>query len=183
MNHLFMVYNSKRFKVFLPIDSVLKDDDKNPATANTPDHSSNPWQSSSESDDASQPVFDSLPLVYKNHDISHSLPPLSASGTPVVMGVRNRPSSNPSDDHMHNGYGSTYKDNRYMSHSYDSIQPGPYSQRYQHTAMANYDQMDNPHNLGVGSKILYGNPSRSGVIKWIGIPGGVNALYAGIEMV
>lgn len=178
MCHLFMLHNSKRFKVFLPIGSVLKDD---APTANTPDHSSNPWQSRSENDDTSQPVFDSLPLVYKNHDVSQSLPPLSSSSTPVPRGVRNRPSSSPSDDYR--GYGSGYKDHRYRSHSYDSIQPGPFGQQYQRTAMANYDQMENPHNLGVGSMILYGNPSRPGVIKWMGYPNGVNALFAGIEMV
>ena len=179
MNHLFKLHNSKRFKVFLPIDSVLKDD--NPPTANTPDHSSNLWQSRIESDDTSQSVFDSLPSVYKNHDVSLSLPPLSASGASVPMEVRNRPSSNPSDDYS--SYGSMYEDSRYRSHSYDSIKPGLFGQRYQHTAMTSYDQMDNPHNLGVGSMILYGNPSRSGVIKWIGNPNGVNALFAGIEMV
>ena len=178
-----MLHNSKGIKVFLPIDSVLKDDTDTPPTANN--HSSNLSLSISENDDTSQPVFDSLSPTYRNYDVTQSLPPSSASAGPlsgVSMGVRNRPSSNPADDH--NSYGDRYKDhNSYRSHSYGSIQPGLYNQQYQHTAMANYHQIDNPHNLGVGSMILYGNPSRYGVIKWMGTPNGVNAVFAGIEMV
>ena len=168
--------------MFVPIDSVLKDDDIPPTTNNTPGHLSSLRQSKSENDDTS-PVFDSRPPIYKYHDVLQSLPSAFAldtrlSGVPI--GVKNRSSSNPSDDYS---YCSRYMDNPYRSRSYDSIQPGPYNQQYQHTAMANCDQTDNPHNLAVGSVILYGNPSRSGVIKWLGNPIGVNGLFAGIEMV
>ena len=41
----------------------------------------------------------------------------------------------------------------------------------------------NPYNLKVGSLILYGNPSHSGKIKWIGHLPEVNASVAGVEMV
>jgi len=75
-------------------------------------------------------------------------------------------------------------DHKHESYLYATI-PGPPDQpeqQYQHTPNYNQDE-HNPHNLEVGSKILYGNPLCSGVIKWMGHPRGLNCLHAGIEMV
>lgn len=191
MDHFFTLHNSKGTQLFLPISSVLKDEN-----ASTPTTTSmtgrNIRRSKSENDDDVSPlVLESLRLIPTHENRSSSVQALCSPPGPaapsysVPVGGRSAlSSSNPAID---SSYGSGRKDNRYRSHSYDSISgpPGhPYNQQYQSTHVAGHAHVDsNPYNLAVGSVILYGNPSRCGVIKWMGYPIGVNSFSAGIEMV
>ena len=170
MNHFFTLHNCKGTQLFLPISSVIKDA-HNSTSATGITH--NIQRSKSENDDASPVVLESLRLVptckYQTQTSSYvqalCSPPGPSSSIPV--GGRSAPSySNPS---IHCNYASGHKDDRYRSLSLDSV-PWPPSQI-------------NPHNLVVGSTVVYGTPPLSGVIKWMGYPIGVNSYSAGIEMV
>lgn len=173
MNHFFTLRNSKGTQLFLPISSVIKDaNNSTPATG----ISHNIRRLKSENDDDVSPlVLESLSLVptckYQTQTSSYvqalCSPPGPSSSVPV--GGRSVLSySNPSIRH---NYASGHKDDRCRSHSLDSVPWSP-------------SQIDsNPHNLVVGSTVVYGTPPLSGVIKWMGYPIGVNSYSAGIEMV
>ena len=45
------------------------------------------------------------------------------------------------------------------------------------------DEVNNPHNLVVGSAVQYHNTKQYGIIKWIGTLQGTNKTFAGVEMV
>jgi len=113
------------------------------------------------------------------HSLSGPVTQFTSSQPFVVRGKTS--SSNPSNNYSYDSH------QQQESHSYANMQGhadqhDSYKAQYQHTS--NYNQAEhNPHNFEVGSKILYGNPPCSGVIKWMGHPHGMNYFYAGIEMV
>lgn len=91
-------------------------------------------------------------------------------------------SEDDSSSSVNSSYVNGHNDHKHRSNSYDSA--GQCNQQSLHTLTAEYDKrISNPHSLAVGSTILCGNPSRSGVIKWMGYLRGVNTYFAGIEMV
>ena len=191
MDHFFTLRNSRGTQLFLPISSVLKDGNASTPAAGMTGH--NIRRSKSENDsDVSPLVLESLRLVPTHDNRSSYVQALCSPPGPAApsynapVGGRNALSSS-YPAMVDSSYGSGHKDNRYRSHSYDSISdpPGhPYSQQYQSTHVASHAHVNsNPYNLTVGSVILYGNPSRSGVIRWMGYPIGVNSFSAGIEMV
>ena len=98
-------------------------------------------------------------------------------------GPRSHPHYNPATglphDHKNQGH------HRQVSHQYEPVpgpadQPDPHSQHHQQYPASN---QTNPYNLEVGSMILYGDPPRPGIIKWLGYLPEVHGLSAGIEMV
>ena len=86
--------------------------------------------------------------------------------------------------HDHSG-GKSQGPHRQVSHQYEPVPgpadlPDPHSQHHQQHPASN---QTNPYNLEEGSMILYGDPPRPGIIKWLGYLPEVNVLSAGIEMV
>ena len=173
MNHFFTLRNSKGTQLFLPISSVIKDaNNSTPATG----ISHNIQRSKSENDDdVSPPVLESLRLVptckYQTQTSSYVQALCSPPGPSSSIPVGGRSALSYSNPSIRCNYASGHKDDRCRSHSLDSVPWSP-------------SQIDsNPHNLVVGSAVLYGTPPLSGVIKWMGYPIGVNSYSAGIEMV
>ena len=154
INHIFRLNNSESIKVFLPIDSILKDDSNNPpAATNTSNH---PYNTRSKDE----------------HDV-HDIDP---GATVVLMnGVCCNPATAMHYDHKTDG---TYQQE---SHYYSPPPHQPHNNLQYHGTPD--DTQNNPHNLVVGSMILYGDPPCTGMIKWIGHLPGACFLVAGVEMV
>lgn len=155
-------------QLFLPMNSVLKDENNSLPVTNVSGH----LFRRSISENASQPVSELLIPSYKYQDQtyfqdgsnSQTLDLCSSLDSATISGVpRNKLSPS-----IHS-YGSGHKSNQTRSHSCDSLTWSPVH--------------SNPNNLEIGSRILYGSSSRSGVIKWMGYPIGMNKYFAGIEMV
>ena len=145
-------------QLFLPMNSVMKDEINSPPVTNVSGH----LFRRSISENASQPDLEYQDLQDSSNsqtlDLCSSLDSATISGVP-----RNRLSPS-----IHS-YGNGHKSNQTRSHSCDSLTWSPVH--------------SNPNNLEIGSRILYGSSSRSGVIKWMGYPIGMNKYFAGIEMV
>ena len=87
---------------------------------------------------------------------------------------------NPATGMSYNYNGNTGHGPHRQVHQYEPVpgpvnQPDPYGQQCQ--------QNPNPFNLEKGSMILYGDPPRAGIVKWIGYLPEANVLLAGIELV
>jgi len=120
------------------------------------------------------------------HPYPRSDPAAQMADIPRAGVGDNHPYYNPAND-MPYGHSSSKGPgpHRQVSHQYEPVpgppdQPDPYNQQHQQNPGS--DQI-NPYNLEKGSMILYGDPPRSGMIKWIGYPLEVHVLTAGVEMV
>ena len=136
---------------------------------------------------------------YHNQGVAHhqsqsnSQPPYPQSDPAAQMahiprgGGDDHPHYNPATGMPYNYTGSkgTHYPRQQVQHQYEPMpgppnQPDPHSQQQQNPS----SNQINPYNLEEGSIIQYGDPPRSGIIKWIGyLPEGANVLLAGIEMV
>jgi len=170
MDHYFTVNNSTDYKVFLPINLVLKDGNNPPAAATASDH---PYYFNSKN----------------KHNIPHynqSHPALQMANIPRAGVGDNHPHYNPATGIAYgHSSGKGSGPHRQFSHHYEPIpglpdQSDPYNQQHQQNPRS--DQI-NPHSLEKGSMILYGDPPRPGMIKWIGYLPESNVLTAGVELV
>ena len=168
MNHFFTLRNSKGTQLFLPISSVIKD-----ANNSTPATGISHNIQRSKSENVSALVLESLSLVptckYQTQMSSYVQALCSPPGPSSSVPVGGRSALSYSNPSIRRNYASGHKDDRNRSHSLDSVPWSP--------------NQINPHNLVVGSTVVYGTPPLSGVIKWMGYPIGVNSYSAGIEMV
>ena len=99
----------------------------------------------------------------------------------------NFPHYNQPSDVPYNHNGSTgYGPHRQVQHQYEPV-PGPinHHEPYSQQQLQQQQNADdsNPYKLEEGSMILYGDPPRSGMVKWIGYLPEAQILIAGVEMV
>ena len=164
INHMFRLNNSDGIKVFLPIDSILKDDSNNSPT------SSHPYNTKTK-DEHDAKVDPGATMGLKTYTKEEE-----------IQYLMNSVCCNPSTGmpYDYNG-GKTDGTNQQESLNYS---PPPYQPHnsLQHHGTTD-DNQNNPHNLEVGSMILYGDPPYSGMIKWIGHLPSIYYLMAGVEMV
>jgi len=193
MNHFFSLNNSKGCKIFLPIYSVLKDENNSPAAATTSDHlyyfkskqqfhgSQAPEYQNQQQQNYCQdvPHYPAHPIA--QHPYPQSDPAVQMANIPRAGVGDNHPHYNPATG-MPYGHssGKGPGPHQQVSHQYTPI-PG-FPNRQQHQQNPGSEQI-NPHNLEVGLMIIYGDPPHPGIIKWIGYLPETNVLSAGIELV
>ena len=166
---MFRLNNSEGIKVFLPIDSILKDDNNNPPAAT--DTSSYPYNTRSKDEHGVVKVDPGATVDLKACTKEEEIQLLMNSA------CCNSATGMPYD---YNG-GKTDGTNQQESLHYSSPPYQPHKSLQYHSTTD--DNQNNPYNLEVGSMILYGDPPYSGIIKWIGRLPSIYYLMAGVEMV
>ena len=187
LNHYFKLHNSKGVKVFLPIDSVLKNENsqlriKQEETVRSLEKQSRTTTKDVDIDkinvDEQKRIYEGVRRAsekdsrYLQHEIGSPYP--STCPAVQVAHVRRAGSLTMPYEYNHN------PQQRQALHQHEAM----HDHSDAHSQQCSIGNELNPHNLTEGSIILYGDPPHSGVIKWIGyLPGGGHDLMAGIEMV
>lgn len=189
LNHYFKLHNSKGVKVFLPIDSVLKDENsqlrkkQGEEAARSQEKQS---RNTTKDVDINKIDIDEQKRIYEgarrasekdSRYLQHERgsPYLSTCPAVKMSHIRRAGSLMTPYEYNHSPQRQALHQHEPMHDHYDA-----HSQQHQLYSIGN-DL--NPHNLTEGSVILHDDPPHSGVIKWIGyLPGGYD-LMAGIEMV